>query len=145
FMDYYTQRKWEYQMNFFMNYMQTFGKHDFGATLVFEQGAKGYTNITSTAQSPITALDQMHVYPTDRNFRYTNGLEGIDARQSIISRFNYAYGSKYLAEASIRYDGSALSPEQKRFGFFPSISAARRISEEELFAGIKCEISDLKL
>ena len=61
FMDYYTQRKWEYQMNFFINYMQTFGKHDVGATLVFEQGEKGYTNITSTAQSPITALDQMHV------------------------------------------------------------------------------------
>lgn len=145
FMDYYTQRKWEYQMNFFINYMQTFGKHDVGATLVFEQGEKGYTNITSTAQSPITALDQMHVYPTDRNFRYTNGLEGIDARQSIIGRFNYAYGSKYLAEASFRYDGAALFPEQKRFGFFPSVSAAWRISEEEFFAGIKDKFSDLKL
>src|SRR5690606_35912955 len=145
FIDYYTQPKWESQMNFLINYMQTFGKHDVGATLVFEQGEKGYTNITSTAQSPITALDQMHVYPTDRNFRYTNGLEGIDARQSIIGRFNYAYGSKYLAEASFRYDGAALFPEQKRFGFFPSVSAAWRISEEEFFAGIKDKVSDLKL
>lgn len=145
FMDYATERKWEYQMNFFINYMQTFDKHDVGGTLVFEQGELGFTEISSMAQDPITALDQMHVYPTDRTFRETNGLEGIDARQSIIGRFNYAYDGKYLAEASFRYDGAALFPEQERFGFFPAISAAWRISEENFFAKIKETVSDLKL
>ena len=145
FMDYATERKWEYQMNFFINYMQTFGQHDVGGTLVFKQGELGFTEISSMAQSPITALDQMHVYPTDRTFRETNGLEGIDARQSLIGRFNYAYGGKYLAEASFRYDGAALFPEQERFGFFPAISAAWRLSEESFFSKMKETVSDLKL
>lgn len=144
-MDYATERKWEYQLNFFINYMQTFDKHDVGAMLVFEQGELGFTEISSMAQSPITALDQMHVYPTDRSFRSTDGLEGIDARQSIIGRFNYAYDGKYIAEASFRYDGAALFPEQERFGFFPAISAAWRISEEGFFSEIKDKVSDLKL
>ena len=145
FMDYYTIRRWEYQMNFFLNYNQKFNDHEVGAMLVFEQGEQGVTEISSMAQSPITPLDQMHVYPTDRNFRATNGLEGIDARQSIIGRFNYAYADRYIVEGSFRYDGAALFPQQKRFGFFPSVSAAWRISEENFFEQIKDHVSDLKL
>lgn len=145
FMDYATKRKWEYQMNWFLNYEQSFGEHNIDAMVVFEQWKYGVTDITSRAESPITALDQMFVYPTDRNFRYTNGFENINVRQGLIGRANYNYGGKYIAEFSFRYDGSALFPGEKRWGFFPSFSGAWRLSEEDFFTNIKNTVSDLRL
>lgn len=145
FMDYSSKRKWEYQMNWFLNYVQSFGKHNVDATMVLEQWKYGLTDITSRAENPMTALDQMFVYPTDRNFRETNGFENINARQALIGRVNYNFADKYIAEFSFRYDGAVLFPEEKRWGFFPSVSAAWRISEEDFFSVIRNTVSDLKI
>src|SRR5690606_20498651 len=131
FMDYNTQRNWEYQLNWFLNYSKTFGKHNVDATFVLEQWKNGLTDITSRGENPITGLDQYFVYPTDRNFRETDGYEAIDARQAMVGRANYNYADKYIAEFSFRYDGTVLFPEEKRWGFFPSVSAAWRISQED--------------
>ncbi|WP_086946779.1 TonB-dependent receptor [Sphingobacterium sp. JB170] len=145
FMDYNTQRNWEYQLNWFLNYSKTFGKHNIDATFVLEQWKNGLTDITSRGENPITGLDQFFVYPTDRNFRETNGFEEVDARQAIVGRANYNYADKYIAEFSFRYDGTVLFPEEKRWGFFPSVSAAWRISEEDFFSDLKSTVSDLKI
>ncbi|UQA77311.1 TonB-dependent receptor [Sphingobacterium siyangense] len=144
FMDYSPQRLWEYQVNWFLNYNRKFGKHSVDGTLVYEQSKKGGTYVTSRAENPITALDQMFIYPTDRNFRSTTANETIDSRRGIIGRANYNYADKYIAEFSFRYDGSPLFPTDKRWGFFPSVSAAWRVSDENFFTDIKNTISDLK-
>ncbi|KGE13381.1 SusC/RagA family TonB-linked outer membrane protein [Sphingobacterium deserti] len=145
FVDYVSQRKWEYQLNWFVNYTRTFGRHNIDAMLSLEQWEFGLTNINSLAENPITALDQMFVYPTDRTFRYTNAFENINARQAAIGRVNYNFADRYIAEFSFRYDGAVLFPEEKRWGFFPSMSAAWRLSEENFFSGIKNAVNDLKL
>ncbi|MFR3489433.1 MAG: hypothetical protein ACLTTP_09520 [Alistipes ihumii] len=48
-------------------------------------------------------------------------------RSSLIGRLNYAYRSKYLFEATVRYDGSAKFDKHSRWGVFPSVSAGWRI------------------
>ncbi|WP_460880844.1 SusC/RagA family TonB-linked outer membrane protein [Pontibacter rugosus] len=66
---------------------------------------------------------------------------------SYLGRINYNYKSKYYIGGSIRADGlSKLSPDN-RWGYFPGVSAAWRISEEEFFknSGIAGFISDLRL
>ncbi|TDS07528.1 SusC/RagA family TonB-linked outer membrane protein [Sphingobacterium paludis] len=145
FVDYVSQRKWEYQLNWFLNYARAFGRHNIDAMLSLEQWEFGLTNINSLAENPITALDQMFVYPTDRTFRYTNAFENINARQAAIGRVNYNFADRYIAEFSFRYDGAVLFPEEKRWGFFPSMSAAWRLSEEGFFSGIKKTVNDLKI
>lgn len=145
FVDYTPQRSWEYQVNWFLNYNKTFNRHAIDAMLVYEQFKFGSTYINSRAENPITNFDQMFVYPTDRNFRSTNAYESTDARRAVIGRVNFNYGDRYIAEFSFRYDGSPLFPGDKRWGFFPSLSAAWRVSEEAFFGGIKDKINDLKL
>lgn len=49
---------------------------------------------------------------------------------SYIGRLNYDYKSKYLLTVTGRYDGSSRFGSNYRFGFFPSASAAWRLSEE---------------
>ncbi len=145
FLDYTPEREWQYQFNWFLNYNKTFNKHAIDALLVYEQYKFGGTYVNSRAESPIVSLDQMFIYPTDRNFRSTTANEAVDARRGVIGRANYNYSDKYIAEFSFRYDGSPLFPGDKRWGFFPSMSGAWRVSEEDFFASAKNTFNDLKL
>jgi TonB-linked SusC/RagA family outer membrane protein len=50
---------------------------------------------------------------------------------SYFARATYDYKSKYLLTASIRRDGSSKFAENKKYGWFPSVSGAWKISNEE--------------
>ena len=62
-------------------------------------------------------------------------------------KINYGYAGKYLFSASIRRDGSSRFGPENRYGVFPAISGAWRISEEGFFnnSSLKRNVSDLKL
>lgn len=60
-------------------------------------------------------------------------------------RVNYGYKDRYLFEASGRYDGSSRFRSGHRFGFFPSFSAAWRVSEEPFFKPAREYMDNLKL
>tara|TARA_R110002050_G_scaffold274283_2_gene418652 strand:+ start:2017 stop:5118 length:3102 start_codon:yes stop_codon:yes gene_type:complete len=55
------------------------------------------------------------------------------ANQASVGRISYDYKGKYLAEFSYRYEGSSKFPENSRWGFFPSVSAGWRVSEESFW------------
>lgn len=59
-------------------------------------------------------------------------------------RFNYAFMDKYLIEVNGRYDGSSRFGSGRRWGFFPSLSAAWRISEETFMQPLQPTLSSLK-
>lgn len=60
-------------------------------------------------------------------------------------RLNYIFADRYLIELNGRYDGSSKFPENERYAFFPSFSAAWRISEESFWKISDKVISDFKL
>lgn len=66
-----------------------------------------------------------------------------NAVRSFFGRVNYDFKSRYIFEANIRADGSSRFAKGHRWGFFPSFSAAWRISEEPWFKVSK--IDNLKL
>ena len=66
-----------------------------------------------------------------------------NAVRSFFGRINYDYKSRYIFEANLRADGSSRFAKGHRWGFFPSFSAAWRISEEPWFKVSK--IDNLKL
>lgn len=59
------------------------------------------------------------------------------ASEALIGRVNYAYNDRYLFEAQFRYDGSSKFAKGHRWGFFPSVSAGWRVSEEPFFKSIE--------
>lgn len=54
-----------------------------------------------------------------------------EARLNYFGRVNYNYLERYIVEFVWRFDGSYRFPKDKRYGFFPGISAAWRVSEED--------------
>ena len=63
---------------------------------------------------------------------------------SFYGRVNYSYKSKYLLQATVRRDGSSAFGVNNRWGTFPSVSAAWRITEED-FMKYQSVFDDLKL
>ncbi|HEY9489804.1 MAG TPA: SusC/RagA family TonB-linked outer membrane protein, partial [Chryseosolibacter sp.] len=144
FLAYNVSTQWSYQVNAFLNYDRTFGKHGVNAMLVYEQAEEGGYGAYARAEDPITSYDQDFVYSMDSERRFGNGFEKIGARQSLIGRANYNFTDRYIAEFSFRYDGNTLFPKHKRWGFFPSLSAAWRISEEAFMNGTAGWLDELK-
>lgn len=60
-------------------------------------------------------------------------------------RLNYSYDNRYLFEVNGRYDGSSKFPNNSQWGFFPSASAAWRLSEERFWKVDPKFLSNVKL
>lgn len=74
---------------------------------------------------------------------------GLEEKRLIsdFARLNYNYDDRYLLQASIRRDGSSVFGENYRWGYFPSVGVAWRISNEkfmqdqQLFTDLKFRAS----
>lgn len=74
-----------------------------------------------------------------------SGSYGETANISYLGRLNYDYKGKYLLEGAFRYNGSYRYAPDKRWGFFPVVSAGWRLSEESFVKDKAPFISNLKL
>jgi TonB-dependent starch-binding outer membrane protein SusC len=63
---------------------------------------------------------------------------------SDFARVNYDFNEKYLFQASIRRDGSSVFGANNYWGYFPSVGAAWRISQEDFMKNVSL-INELKL
>lgn len=63
---------------------------------------------------------------------------------SFFARGNYNYDNRYLLTATVRADGSTVFSKKHKWGFFPSFSAAWRVSEEAFMKDIEA-VSNLKV
>ena len=64
---------------------------------------------------------------------------------SYLARATYSYKGKYLATASLRADGCSRFGADNRWGYFPSVSAAWRISEEKFMESTRSWLDNLKI
>lgn len=67
------------------------------------------------------------------------------ARLSYFGRVGYNYKEKYIAEFLWRSDGSYIFPPERRFGFFPGVTAGWRISEESFWKNSLSFINNFKI
>lgn len=130
---------------FSLNYDRVFNQaHNVSGLLLFE--AIDYSNARFSAfrESYITtAIDQLFAGGTAN--QQADGSAFASGRISYVGRLNYGYKGKYLAEVTARYDGSPNFPENKRWGFFPSLSLGWRMSEESFIKDKVDWIDNLKL
>jgi TonB-linked SusC/RagA family outer membrane protein len=64
---------------------------------------------------------------------------------SYFGRVNYKFAERYLLTASLRADGSTTLAEGHKWGYFPSVAAAWRFSEESFMSTTKSWLSNLKM
>jgi TonB-dependent starch-binding outer membrane protein SusC len=139
----------------FVDYKRTFSSdHDFGIVAGFSSeyaafrqtsAAAAVNNRGANAVNPLPAFDN-YLRPNIFGANDISGNGGYydQAFTSLFGRLNYSYKDKYLFTASIRRDGSSKFAPNNRYGIFPALSAAWRITEESFMDNQKL-FSDLKL
>ncbi len=130
---------------FLVNYDNTFAeKHNVTATVGFECYRR-QQNWLSVSQSPVDNPFIDLVLTSDNNTVGNRTYQTSTA--SAIFRAGYNYDQRYIIDFAGRYDGSWRFPKGKRWAFFPSVSAAWRISDEPFFkeSGITDWFSNAKL
>ena len=127
------------------NYNMEIDKHDMTFLLGHEmsQYVSESSNISGVAGSESykksSFYDVSKITSPDVSTGYTKS-----AMISYFARVNYSFDGKYLLQASVRADGSSVLAEGHKWGYFPSVSAGWRISEERFMQNTKSWLDNLK-
>ena len=143
-------RTYDYKSaNLFATYEDTFGGHHITAVAGGNYETQYSQYLEAIAYYLISdTLNDLSLAGTDvdgSSKQYIDGEQSEYALLGFFGRVNYDYKGRYLLELSGRYDGSSRFASGHRWGFFPSVSAGWRISEEPFFAPAKNVVSNLKL
>lgn len=136
--------KYELTLRFLANYNTTIRKKH---SLYFLYGMEqiSFRNYYSHAERRDLVSDALpDVSLGSANNQFSYGYPTLRGINSFFGRINYGYKEKYLFEANLRTDGSSRFAKGSKWGVFPSISGAWRLSEESFMKSIDF-ISNLKL
>lgn len=103
--------------------------------------------------SSIAGYDLPESYPNIHSVSVANQLDedaiwgssSAWALASFLGRANYNFDDRYLLSANVRFDGSSRFAPGHRWGCFPSVSAAWRISNEGFMEQSRDVVDDLKI
>lgn len=120
-----------------------FGNHSVNA-LALGEFFDDNTNWIQAHTENLLSNELMYLNFGDKTYHELDQTVIEATRASIAGRINYGYAEKYLIEGTFRYDASSIFPPDGRWGFFPSVSAGWRISEENFMANANW-LDNLKL
>jgi TonB-linked SusC/RagA family outer membrane protein len=75
----------------------------------------------------------------------TGGINDEEYLASWFGRLTWDWNETYMATVTMRYDGSSIFTDGKRWGFFPSVSAGWVVSNEKFMEGTKSWLDFFKL
>lgn len=124
-----------------LSFLDKKGKHNYGILVGNTLQGAEIKNVSATGTNfPNDAYTQISSAATQTASQFKNN----STLASFFSRVDYNYASKYYAELTIRADGSSRFGVNNRWGYFPAIGGAWRITEEH-FLKSNPVISNLKL
>ena len=128
-----------------MTYKHQFGKHSVNAILGYSAEETSYRRTYidkyDYAVDAIPTLNQAITISQDDAFTNKSSETMIGS----YARAMYNYNGKYYLTACVRRDGSSKFGIDKKWGIFPSFSAAWRVSDEAFFSPLKKIANDLKI
>ena len=111
------------------DYTKSFGKHNVSALVGYTWEDEGQRSVGGTRSNfPSDDVPYLDAGGVDGQANTGGGYDW--ALQSVFGRLTYNFNERYLFETTMRYDGSSRFPTDSKYGFFPSVAAGWRISEE---------------
>ena len=127
--------------NKLLEYTRQIDKHNFSLMASHEAQESNWQNLSGGRSGFLTndVFDLNAGAPPGTN----GGGSGEWAMESILGRVNYNYDNRYLLTGTYRRDGAGVFGPANKWGDFPSLSVAWRMSKEKFFN--VSFISELKL
>lgn len=147
-----------WQWENFANYNKSFQKHNVSAMLGMSYSNRITFDVTGSVSG--SSSSNIGISKLDRNYAYFANATGTATKQisggeklknadlAYFGRLSYNFDNKYLLQGSLRADAADLSilPHNKRWGYFPSLSAGWVVSREGFFENLNLNwISNFKL
>lgn len=132
--------------NLMLSYKKNWRKHFFDVLALAELQKETYTGYYTTVtnfSSDQFGYDNLQAGAI-RLWEGTNSYYEEPHLASFMGRFNYTYADRYILTVNARTDASSKFGNNHKWGFFPSISAAWAVSEEEFMKRIPL-VDNLKL
>src|SRR5680860_727153 len=136
----------ELSQRLYLDYTKTFGSHDFGALLGYEE--IHYNNkIVSASREGFFNNDLRDLNAGGSDNQQISGYREEWRLRSFFGRLNYSFDDRYLLQANMRIDGSSRFGNGNKYGFFPSVSAGWNITNESFMENFsdRAVLSNLKL
>ena len=132
--------------NLMLSYKKNWRKHFFDVLALAELQKETYTGYYTTVtnfSSDQFGYDNLQAGAI-RLWEGTNSYYEEPHLASFMGRFNYTYADRYILTVNARTDASSKFGSNHKWGFFPSVSAAWAVSEEEFMKRIPL-VDNLKL
>lgn len=127
-----------------LNFSKKFSKHSIDGVLGISYQQESYKQINGSNKEIVKLGDYyFDVLDAGQESAVAGGFRSETKLISYLGRFNYNYDNRYLVSGTFRNDATSKFAKSERNGFFPSISAGWRLSNEKFF-DVEW-ISDLKL
>jgi len=127
-----------------LSFHKQFGKdHDLKVLVGTEAYKMLYENIGAATQGYFSFDPNYTTLSTGSGLQTNYGGRSKESLSSEFGRLDYSYKDKYLLSGTIRRDGSSKFVKYQ-YGWFPSVSAGWRISQEEFMKSITW-LADLKI
>ena len=129
---------------FMVNYANSIDDHNFDILFNFsnQQYNAKYTHMQTEYMT--TTKDYLRNLGGENEYTSMGSDQRRWALQGYLFRIGYNYKYKYYLDATVRRDGSARFAPENRWGTFPSVSAAWRLTSEDFMSDISW-LQDLKL
>lgn len=128
----------------FLNYHNSFGKHDITGLVVAEEKNNKQLNFSASRDNFAVDIDELSLGSSNRQDFNNSGSSSTGSQIGLVYRVGYGYDNRYFLEASGRYDGHYYFAPQRRWGYFPAFSAGWILSNET-FMNTLANIDFLKL
>ncbi|MFO7621057.1 MAG: SusC/RagA family TonB-linked outer membrane protein, partial [Bacteroidales bacterium] len=120
----------------FVNYQRIFGRTEVTGLLVAESRNNTYDRLYSRRNNFAVTIDELDMGSSNKNDYDNGGSSSVGAQIGYVYRLGFVHNSKYMLEASGRYDGHYYFAPGKRWGYFPAFSAGWRISQEDFMKNL---------
>ena len=121
----------EWTLDNIVTYKRDFGKHSVNGTFVYGVEKRVYEDTSATAnQFTDSSLGYDNIGLGKSDLSKVGSSAWQETSLYTMLRAVYSYDDKYIFTGTIRRDGFSGFGEDNKFGYFPSIAAAWRISEE---------------
>ena len=128
--------------NQLLEYNKQIRKHNIGLMASHEAQESKWKN-TNAGRTGFLTNTILDLNAGDPLTATNGGGSGVWGMESYLGRLSYNFDNRYLLVGTIRRDGSANFGPDNKWGVFPSVSVAWRVSQEKFFD--VDFISDLKL
>lgn len=132
--------------NVLLNYNRSFNKHKIDLVALGELQQRTISGFYTTVTNFTTDLFGFHNLQAGavRPWEGTGSYYENPKLASLLGRINYVYNDRYVLTVNARTDGSSKVGINHKWGFFPSVSGAWNISEEEFMKPVTW-LNNLKL